>query len=92
MDDAAIVGGLQRLADLPRDRERLVVRNRAASNALGQILALDELHDQRAGRFAVLEAVDLRDVGMIEGGERACFPREAGAALRIGADRIRKNL
>ena len=36
-------------------------------------------------RLAVLEAVDLRDVGMIEGGERVGLPREAGAAFRIGA-------
>ena len=58
---------------------------------MGQVLTLDQLHDQRA-RVLLFEAVDLRDVGVIERGQGTRFPGEAGAALGIGADRIRKNL
>ena len=46
MDDALLVRGFERLGDLPRDGQRLVERDRPARDALGQVFALDELHDQ----------------------------------------------
>ena len=49
-----------------RDRQRLVERNRAARDALRQILALDEFHDEGADAAGFFEAVDVRDVGMIQ--------------------------
>ena len=58
-----LVRRLQRLGDLPRDGERLVERERAARDALGQRLALDQLHDQAAlPPSGLLEAVDRGDV------------------------------
>ena len=48
MDDALLVRGFQRLGDLLRDRQRVGERDRAARDVRGQILALDELHDQGA--------------------------------------------
>ena len=48
MDDALLVRGLERVGDLPRDRQRLVHRNGTARDARGEVLALDELHDERA--------------------------------------------
>ena len=47
MDDALLVRGFERLRNLLRDRQRLVDRDRAARNALGQIVALDEFHHER---------------------------------------------
>ena len=55
-----IVRGFERLRDLPRDGQRLVERDGAARHALGQVLAFDELHDERPRVAGVLEAVDLR--------------------------------
>ena len=48
MDDALLVRGFERVGDLPRDRERLVCRHRLAGNALGERLALDQLHHEGA--------------------------------------------
>ena len=36
MDDALLVRRLERLGDLPRDRQRLVERDRAARDAIGE--------------------------------------------------------
>jgi hypothetical protein len=46
---------------------------------LSQVLALDQLHHQR-GPF---EAIDLRDVGMIQRGERLGFTPEPGEPIGI---------
>jgi hypothetical protein len=37
---------------------------------LGQVLVLDELHHERAHAARFFQAVDVRDIGMIEGRER----------------------
>ena len=58
-----------------------------------EVLALDELHDQRGGRVArVLDAVDLRDVRMIERGERLRFALEAHQAIGVAGERGRQDL
>ena len=46
MDDALLVRGFERLGDLARERQRLLDRQRAAPQPLGQRLSLDQLHDQ----------------------------------------------
>ena len=48
MDDALLVRRLERFGDLPRDRQRLIERNRSARDPIGERRALDQLHDQRA--------------------------------------------
>ena len=58
-----------------------------------EILALDELHDQRATcRRPSLEAVDLRDVRVVERGERLRLALEAHQAIRIAGERRRQHL
>ncbi len=47
MDDAGVVGGLQRLGDLSRDWERLIDRDRALRDAVGEGRAFDELENER---------------------------------------------
>ena len=49
VDDALLVRLLERLGDLLRDRERLVDRDRAALQPLGEVLAGDELHREEVG-------------------------------------------
>ena len=46
MDDPLLVRGFERLGDLLRDRQRFVERDRAARDALRQIVALDEFHHE----------------------------------------------
>ncbi|HYN06077.1 MAG TPA: hypothetical protein VES67_01680, partial [Vicinamibacterales bacterium] len=62
VNDARVVRGFERFGDLTRDGEGFVEWERAACETLRQILALDQFHHQGA----ILNAVDRRDVGMIE--------------------------
>jgi len=58
MDDALLVGRLQRLGDLQRDGHGLVYRQRTASQPLGQIFAGSQFHDEEVdGRARGLEGV-----------------------------------
>ena len=91
MDDAPFVRRVERLRDLPGDRERLALRDRAALETAGEVLAFDELHREHvcglAGRRRrLLEAVDVGDVGMVERGEQLRFPLEAGEPVGIARD------
>ena len=63
--------------------DRFVERNRPARDPLREILALDELHHERA-RSVRLEAVDLRDVRMVQRGED-CASRSKRASRSASA-------
>jgi hypothetical protein len=75
MDDASIVGRLEPLGDLEGDRNRLVDGDRPSKKARGQILALDELDDQKVPAVRFLDLVDAGDVGMAERSEPAAPDR-----------------
>ena len=66
VDDALLVGCVKRIGDLPGDGQHVGNRNRALRNPLGEREPLDQFHDERGGACASLEAVNGRDVGMIE--------------------------
>ena len=50
--------------------------------------ALHQLHYERGGSVRSFDAVDLRDVRMVQRGERLGLAVEARQALRIGGDRL----
>ena len=50
MDDALLVRLLEGLGDLLRDRDRLVDGDGPALQPLGEVLALDQLHDEDVRR------------------------------------------
>jgi len=52
------VGRLEAFGDLAGSLERVVNRERPASDPLGEIFALDELHDEEAVPLVLLEAVE----------------------------------
>ena len=83
MNDTGVMCGFKRFGDLPPNWQRLVERKGPARDALREILALDELHDERQRVRRFFEAVDLCDVWMIQRGERPRFTFEAGDAFRI---------
>ena len=56
------------------------------------VVALDELHDDRVDVAALFESVDVRDEGMIQGGEHARFALEPRQPVWIVNDRIGKDL
>jgi hypothetical protein len=66
MDDALLVRRLERPGDLLRHRQRLVDGNRPVRDPIGGRRAFDQLHDQCMQAAGILEAMDLRNVRMIE--------------------------
>ena len=90
---------LQRLDDLRGDRQRVGHRNRPPGDAIGQRGAFDQLHDERSRahvpwprRRAAFEAIDLRDVRVIQRGERPGLAVEAGEPLGIPGHGVGQDL
>src|SRR5262249_42887729 len=52
----------------------------------------DELHDERADAVLIFEAVDLRDVCVVERGERLRFACEPRQTMRIAGDGVGQDL
>jgi len=52
MDDALVVRGTERVGDLRAERERVRQPERTFVQAVGERLAVDELHDQKIHRDA----------------------------------------
>jgi hypothetical protein len=108
MDDALLMGGFEGRGDLRGDAERfrqgkrrgLVViisrrrrlHGRATANPLGERGTGHKLHHQRPHLAGVFEAVNLRDVRMIERREELRFAAEAGEILGIAGDGRQQDL
>jgi len=78
------VRGFERFGDLPGDAQRLIERQRSGADAIRQCEPLDQFHHQRANAAGVFEAVDRRDVGMIERRQYLRLALEAHDVLRVG--------
>ena len=92
MDDAVVVRGLQRRGNLDGDCYRFGNRDRTATDVDGQVLALDQFHDERGDPAALLDAVDVGDVRMVQRRQRLCFTLEAGEPVGVAGERLRQNL
>ena len=92
MDDTFLVRRLQRVRDLMRNGQRVIERHRPTRQPLGEILAVHELHDQRADAVGFFEPVNVGDVRMVERGERLRFAGEAPEPIRIGGEGFRQDL
>src|SRR4029453_12928719 len=92
MDDAEVVRGLERLRNLFRDRQGFVEWNGSTSDPLRQILALDQFHDERAHASAFFEAVDRRDVRVVQRRESLGFASEPGEPVGVFGERLRQDL
>ncbi len=87
MNDPAVVGVFDGLGNLFGDAKGVGDRQRTRER-----LAFDQLHHDRLTSAAVLEPIDRRDVGMIEGGKQLGFALESRHALRIGGEGDRQHL
>ena len=87
MNDPLFVRGFERLGDLRGDRQRFIDRNRAACDTLRQIVAFDQFHHERGDAPALFEAVDRRDVWVIERSEDFRFALKARESFGIRRDR-----
>ena len=82
MNDPLFVRRLEGLGNLCRDPEAFAQGNRPARDCLREIFAIHQLDDESRDAVAVFEAVDRRNMGMIQRGEHVRFPLKAGEPLR----------
>ena len=92
MDDPLFVGLLERVRDLQRDREAFGQGQRPRFEALGEGRAGDELHDERVRFAAGLDAIDLRDVRVVELRQQLRLALEARETLLVLGERCRQDL
>ena len=87
MDDAALVGGLQRTGHVDDDAERDVERQTAVAleDAL-QILPVDELHDDEVDALVRAGVVDRRDIRVVKRGRGTSLLAEPRNELGIGCE------
>src|SRR5215831_12983164 len=84
MNDSTLVCGLQRIGNLTSDRQRLLQRESARFDPLGECRPLDQFHYQVAGP----DVVNLADVRVIERGDCTNLALEAvSVSLRRDFDR-----
>ncbi len=92
MDDPLLVRRFERFGNLPRDGQRFVERDRAERDALRQIVAVDQLHHDGTHTATLFEAVDVRDVRVIDGRQRLRFAREPREPVGIAGERVGQDL
>jgi len=74
---------LNGIRNLPSNMERLLNRNRTLCDALNQGGTLDQLHYQGDDVVGVLQAVDVRDMRMIQRGENLSLALKPGETFGI---------
>jgi hypothetical protein len=96
VNDALLVRGIEGPCDLLGDIERIGERNppatRRSGNELLDCRAVNEFHDQRLRIAIVLEAVQRRDIRMIQRGQQARLALESLNRLGVGSAGLRQNL
>ena len=92
MDDALLVRRFERLGNLLRDRKGLIERDRTSSNALREIVSLDQFHHEGGHAPALFEAVDGGDVWVVQRGEGLRFPLEAREPIGVVRERLGQDL
>jgi hypothetical protein len=92
MDDPLLVRRLECFRNLPRDWQRLVNGNRPVRDSFGERRSFDQLHDQRADTVRLFQAIDLRDVRVIELRQRPGLALEARQALGVVGKGVGQNL
>ncbi len=85
VNDALLMCSFKRLRNLLRDRQCFLDRDWSLGDAVGERWPLDQFHDERLHTVRLLQAVHMRDVGMIHGGEDLRFSLESGESVRVDA-------
>ena len=92
VDDSDSVRRLETGRDLRGDAEGLVERQRPSRQPLLEPFPLDQLEDEVNGAPRLFDAVKGRDVRVIQRAEEAGLALEAGPALRVAREGVRKGL
>ena len=91
VNDAQCVRGFNRFCNLSRDRERLWKRNRTSRDPVRQRRTVHQFHHERMGPARIFEAVDPRDMRMVQRRKNLGLSVETGKPLRISRDEVRQN-
>ena len=89
MHDPLLVRRLERVGNLVRDRQRLLHRDRSGGDPFGERLSRHQLQDQRQRPVGFLQAVDRRDVRMVQRRQHLRFPLEASQPLGVRGEQLR---
>ena len=92
MDNALLMRCFEPLGDLLPDGERIIDRDWPFRDAVSESRAFNQLHHERMNAAPLLEAVDLRDVRMVQRRERLGFTLESCQTLRVLCERLREYL
>ena len=92
VDDAFVMRRFERIGHLPGSGQRLIEGKRTAPNPCREVLALDQLHHERADLARLFESMNVRDVCVIEGRQRFGFAFEAREPIGIGRESLRQDL
>ena len=91
MDDAAIVSGSERARELGADTNGFIGCERTAHQTIGERRTLDQLQHKQVHAVELLDAVNGRDVRMIQRREYPGLAFEAGKPLRVVRERMGKH-
>ena len=92
MNDPLLVRRFQGFRDLLGDRQRLVNRNRALRDAVGERCPLDELHHEGTDAARFLETVNVGDIRVVQRGECVRFSCEPRQPIGITGEGVGKDL
>jgi hypothetical protein len=87
VEHAALVGVLERLADLRHHRERLGGREAAGVHRLPQVHAVHVLHEQVREAAGLAEVEHAHDAGVREAREQPALAQEALGEVRVRGER-----
>src|SRR5579862_1577675 len=92
MDNALVMRGLKGVGHLTCDGQHIGHWHRPACDVRGEILTLHEFHHDGANILCFLEAVNVRDVRMVERGQGLGLAREPREAFRVVGKNARHDL
>jgi len=100
MDDPLVVSRLKRRRDLLRDFQGILDRHGASTQPCRKVFAIDEFHHERADGDAavidVFDAVQLRDMGMVQRCECLRFAHETlqplGVPGKLRAQKLQRDI
>ena len=88
MHDPSFMRVFESVDDLVENGKRFFERHGALRDAIGERWALHQFKDQSRA----FQAVNRRDIRMIERGDQFCFALEASQTVRIASDAVGQNL
>jgi len=92
MHDAFDVGGVERIGNLDREREKGLKLHGAPGDPVLERRALEEFHDDEGPAAFLADLVDGADIGMVEGGGSLRLTLKTGQSLRVFGDVIGQEL